>query len=421
VASQFHESLEKYAEVAVKVGLNLQPGQRLLIGIPTRGNLGTSIELAPLVRLIAKIAYQCGARLVEVLWDDDQLRLIRYQYAAKDSFSEFPDWRTDAVNDYAREGDAILLISSDDPDLFREQDPALIDTLRQTELKHLKPFSELQSKNAMNWSIIAAPRAGWLRKILPDLPGEDREEKFWDMLFKICRIDKPDPVSAWFDHIHQLTTRRDYLNEKQYVALKLEGPGTDLTVGLPKGHIWGAARMTSLNGIPFTANLPTEEIFTIPHKDRTEGVVSSSKPLSYGAMYIEDFSLTFSNGKVVGASSRAGEESLHKILETDEGASMLGEIALVPHSSPISQLELLFFSTLIDENAANHLALGRAFRFCIKGGEVMSDEEFSAAGGNQSLVHVDFMIGSGEMDVDGRTEDGSSEPIMRDGEWAFEL
>jgi aminopeptidase len=420
MAPQFEEYLEKYAEVTVKVGLNLQPGQKLLIGVPTRGSLGTAIDLAPLVRLIAKAAYQCDARLVEVLWDDDQLRLIRYQYAKRDTFEEFPTWRADAVIDAAQEGDAVLIIFSEDPELFLQEDPMLTNTVRQTALKHIKPFSELQSKNHMNWTVITAPREGWLKKVLPSLSAEDRQEKFWELLFKICRIDQPDPIEAWMEHIQNLTTRQETLNLKQYDALKLTGPGTDLTIGLPKGHIWGSARMTSHNGIPFTANIPTEEVFTIPHKSRTEGVVSSSKPLSYGPMYIDEFSLTFSEGKVIGASSRVGEDSLHKILETDEGASMLGEIALVPNSSPISQLNLLFYNTLIDENAASHIALGRAFRFAIEGGEVMSDDEFASAGGNQSLIHVDFMIGSEEMDVDGITGDGAMEPVMRAGEWAFE-
>jgi len=421
VIPSFEKELEKYAEVAIKVGLNLQPGQRLLIGVPFQGNLGVPIDLAPLVRLIVAKAYQAGARLVDVLWDYDQLRLIRNQYAPRDSFEGYPTWRTDAAIDFAREGDATLIIFAEDPDLFLHEDPSLINTLRQTALQHSRPYSEMQSKNQMNWLIITAPRDAWMRKVLPEIAPEERQNRFWEMLFKICRIDQPDPVSAWMDHIHELTTRRDYLNQKRFDALKLTGPGTELMVGLPKGHTWKAARMTALNGIDFTANIPTEEIFTIPHKDRTEGVVSSSKPLCYGGMLIEDFSLTFSQGKVVDASSKTGKESLERILKTDEGARRLGEVALVPHSSPISQLNILFYNTLIDENASSHLALGRSFRFAMEGGESMSDEEFAAAGGNQSLIHVDFMIGSGKMDVDGITEGGSSEPIMRNGEWAFEV
>jgi aminopeptidase len=421
MSASLEKNMDKYAEVVVKVGLNLQHGQRLLIGVPFQGNLGTSIDLAPLVRLIAAKAYQSGARLVDVLWDDDQLRLIRNQYAPSDSFEEFPSWRTNAAFEVAREGDAVLIIFSEDPDLFLKQDPSTISILRQTALEHSKSFSELQSKNHMNWVVITAPREGWLKKVLPELAPEERKDRFWEMLFKICRIDHPDPVSAWMKHIHELTTRRDYLNQQRYDALKMTAPGTDLTIGLPKGHIWRAARMTSLNGIAFTANIPTEEIFTIPHRHRTEGVVSSSKPLNYAGMLIEDFSLTFSQGKVVEVRSSRGKDSLDKILETDEGARRLGEVALVPHSSPISQLNILFYNTLIDENAASHLALGRALRFGIEGGERMSDEEFAAAGGNQGLAHVDFMIGSGEMDVDGLTKEGASEPVMRNGEWTFEV
>jgi aminopeptidase len=209
------------------------------------------------------------------------------------------------------------------------------------------------------------------------------------------------------------------MNRKQYAALKLAAPGTDLTVGLPKGHVWRGGRLTTQGGISFTPNIPTEEIFTMPHKDRVEGVVTASKPLSYGGALIEGFSLTFSQGRVVDASAEKGEQGLQKLLETDEGARRLGEVALVPHSCPISQSGLLFYNILIDENASNHVALGRANKFSIENGEGMSDDEFAALGGNNSLVHVDFMVGSGEMDVDGVAEDGAVEAVMRGGEWAF--
>jgi aminopeptidase len=280
---------------------------------------------------------------------------------------------------------------------------------------------DLLVKNATNWAVVTAPVDGWPEKVFPHLPPDSRKAKFWDTIFEICRVKQADPVSAWQDHVNRLVARSNYLNRKRYAALKLAAPGTDLTVGLPRGHIWRGARMSSQNGIDFTANIPTEEIFTIPHKDKTEGVVTATKPLSYGGSLIEDLSLTFSKGQVVKATARKGEESLHKLLEMDEGASRLGEVALVPHSSPISQSGLLFYNILIDENASNHIALGRAYKFSVEGGEAMSDDEFAAAGGNHSLIHIDFMIGSGEMDVDGLVEDGTAEPIMRGGEWVFEV
>jgi aminopeptidase len=422
MSSEFERNLDKYAEVIVRVGLNLQPTQRLLImGVPYLGIYGAPLELAPLVRLIVTKAYQVGARLVDVMWNDDQLRLIRFQHAPRDSFEEFPTWRADGALEAAQGGDAALLILAEDPDLLIKQDPTLITTVHQTGFKHMKPFSDLRGKNAMNWVVITAPVDGWSDKVFPNLPPEDRQARFWDTLFEICRVKQPDPVSAWEDHVNELASRRDYLNYKRYAALRLTAPGTDLVAGLPRGHVWRAARMTTQSGIDFTGNIPTEEVFTAPHKDKTEGVVRSTKPLSFGGRLIEDFSLTFSEGRVVKAAAKKGEESLRELLEMDEGASRLGEVALVPQSSPISQSGLLFYNLLIDENAASHIALGQGLRFCIEGGEAMSDDEFAAVGGNHSLIHIDFMIGSGEMDVDGLAEDGTAEPIMRSGEWMFEV
>jgi aminopeptidase len=419
MSSEFERNLDKYAEVIVRVGLNLQPGQRLLIGTPGFGIYGTPIELLPLVRLIVTKAYKAGARLVDVMWNDDQLRLIRFQHAPRDSFEEFPEWRANAAFEAAKAGDAVLSLLAENPDLLLEQDPELVATVFQTKVKHFKPFGDLRSKNAMNWTVVTAPVDGWPEKVFLDLPPDSRKAKFWDTIFEICRVKQDDPVAAWRDHVDQLVARSNYLNHKRYTALKLTAPGTDLTVGLPGGHIWRSGCMTSQTGIDFTANIPTEEIFTIPHKDKTAGVVTATKPLSYGGSLVEDFSLTFSEGRVVKATAKKGEESLHKLLETDEGASRLGEVALVPHSSPISQLGLLFYNILIDENASNHIALGRAYEFGLEGGEAMSGDEFAAAGGNHSLIHIDCMIGSGEMDVDGLTPDGTAEPIMRGGEWAF--
>jgi aminopeptidase len=382
---------------------------------------GVPLELAPLVRLIVIKAYQVGARLVDVMWNDDQLRLIRFQHAPRDSFKEFPTWRADAASEVSEAGDAVLIILAEDPGLLAEQDPTLITSVHHTSFKHTKPFSDLRSKNAMNWVVVTAPVDGWPDKVFPDLTPDTRKAQFWDTLFEICRVKQSDPVSAWMEHVNELAGRRDYLNHKRYVGLGLTAPGTDLKVGLPREHVWRAARMTSQNGIDFTGNIPTEEVFTIPHKDKTEGVVTSSKPLSFGGTLIEEFSLTFAEGRVVKATAGKGEESLHALLETDEGSRRLGEVALVPHSSPISQSGLLFYNILIDENAASHIALGRGLRLNVEGGETMSDDQFAALGGNRSLIHIDFMVGSGDMDVDGLTEDGSAEPIMRSGEWAFQL
>lgn len=419
MSSEFDQNLERYVEIILKVGLNLQQGQRLLIGRAV--GIGTPIlELAPFVELITKRAYQMGAKFVDVIWNDPKLYLIRLQHAPRDSFEEYPTWISNAFIEFAEKGDAILFIYADIPDLFIDQDPELMTIMRKVDAIHFKPFNDLQSRNAMSWTVVSPPVEGWAEKIFPDLSPDMRKTKMWDTIFDICRVKIKDPVSAWNDHIKQLYARTNHLNHKKYITLKLEAPGTDLRIGLPKGHIWQSGSMTTQSGIPITVNIPTEEVFTSPQKNKTEGVVTATKPLPVEVV-IEDFSLTFSKGRVVKATAKKGEKTLNKLLEMDEGMSRLGEIALVPHSSPISQSGILFYNRLIDENASCHIALGRGLRFCMENGDKMSDEEFMTAGGNVSLGHIDFMIGSEEMDIDGIMEDGTSEPIMRKGEWAFEV
>lgn len=417
--NEFEQNLEKYADVLVKVGLNLQPGQKLLIGFPAFGVYGVPLELAPLVRVVTRKAYQAGARLVDVLWNDDQMRLIRFQEAPRDSFAEFPTWRADVAYEAAESGDAILILFAEDPELLKEQDPELMGQFNGANWAHIGPTMELLSKNATNACVATAPVAGWVDKLFPESPTREGKEKFWDMIFEICRVKQADPVRAWRAHLMELNQRVDYLDQKKYTSLKYSGPGTDLTVGLPAGHLWHGAGVTSQTGIDFTANIPSEEIFTLPHKNQVDGVVSATKPLAYGGSLIEEFTLKFSEGRVVEISASKNENVLRGLIETDEGAGRLGEAALVPHSSPISQTGMLFHNILLDENAANHLALGSAYKFNVENGEEMSDEAFAGIGGNQSLVHVDFMIGSAEMDVDGVRDDGTIEPIMRGGEWAF--
>ena len=421
MSSEFEQKLEKYAEVLLKVGLNLQPGQRLLIGGPTLDADGVPLESAPLVRLLAKKAYQMGARLVDVVWGDKQLRLIRFQNAPKDSIEEYPKWRIDARYDISKAGDANLHFTSPNPDLLSEVEPELISQFQTSYYKQMKHVYDLLTSNVFNWLVASVPNDDWADILFPDFPQNRRKNKLWDTIFEICRINQEDPIAAWEKHNDNLAKRCNYLNQKQYTALKLTAPGTDLMIGLPKDHYWEGGRSTAQNSITFTANIPTEEVFTMPHKDKVEGVVSTTKPVYYGGCTIENCILKFSKGRIVEAQAEKGEEFILKTLETDEGARQLGEIALVPHSSPISQLGLLFYSMLIDENASNHIALGQAYRDSLKNGKALTDEEFMAAGGNNSLIHLDFMIGSGEMDVDGILEDKTAEPIMRNGEWAFDV
>lgn len=407
----FEQKLQNYAELAVKIGVGLRAGQRLLVRAP--------VESAPLIRLIVESAYKAGARLVDVIWNDDAITLARFKYAPRDSFEEFPTWQAEAITQIAAHGDAVLSIHASDPDLLKEQDPDLVALAQQVAQTHLTPFRRKVMSNELNWSVISLPIAGWAAKVFPDSPPQEQMAKLWETIFKVCRIDQPDPIAAWQRHVQGLAAQCDYLNARRYAALKYTAPGTDFTLGLPDHHLWQGVDSQTPAGISFIANIPTEEIFTLPHRERAEGVVSSTKPLSYGGMLIKDFSLTFAGGRIVKVTAKTGEAILQKLIETDEGSARLGEVALVPHSSPISQSGLLFYNTLFDENASNHLAIGRAYRFCLKNGPQMTDQEFTAAGGNDSLAHVDFMIGSAKMDIDGVKADGSTEPVIRAGEWAF--
>jgi aminopeptidase len=413
------QDLQKYAELVVRVGLNLRAGQRLHINnLSTRGVL---LHTAPLVREIAKAAYKAGARYVDVLWGDEELLKMRVQMAPRDSFNEFSDWQVKAVMDLFEQDGANLFIRSNNPNLMDGEDPEIVGQMQKVYLGRYEEYTNLIGQNKINWLVIAAAGPAWAARVFPNLEPAEAEKKLWKAIFSITRVDQPDPVAAWEKHVRELQKRSEYLNAKQYTAFHYTAPDTDLTVGLPPGHFWNSAGSTTQSGIFYIANMPTEEIFTLPHKDQINGHVSASMPLSNGGALIEDFALTFENGHVVKATAKKNEAVLNKIISADEGASSLGEVALVPHSSPIAQSGLLFYDALIDENAASHLALGRAYKYTLKDAENLSDEEFKARGGNVSMVHVDFMVGSNKMDIDGITQDGVVEPVMRQGEWAFDV
>jgi aminopeptidase len=415
-ATNHERQLRAYGELAVKVALNLQPGQRLLLIGPLA--TGLSFEAAPLVRQIAESAYRAGAPLVEALWGDESLLLTRVAHAPASSVSEFSAWMPRALTEHVEAGHAVLSIYANDPDLLRNERPETVSALQQATSRAMQPFRELISRNHTNWAVIAAAGSGWAAKVFPDHRPEEQVDRLWQEIIRLCRLDQPDPIAAWTAHLEGLRARADHLNAKRYQALRYTGPGTALTIGLPAAHVWVSGHTTSRNGICFTANLPTEEVFTIPHKDRVEGTVRSTKPLSYGGTLIEDFSLTFRDGRVVDVTAARGETVLRQLVETDPGAAQLGEIALVPHSSPVSQSGRLFYSTLFDENAATHVALGSAYKFTLQGAESMDDAAFAEAGGNRSVTHVDFMIGSSDLDIDGVGRNGVTEPLMRRGEWA---
>lgn len=406
--------LDKYAELAVRVGVNLREGQRLLIA-------GVPVQLAPLVRLVTKHAYLAGARFVDVEWEDREIDRLQLEYGPPESLTEFADWRAQLNSDYFERGDATLAIVGEDPDLMAGQDPAALEKVNKVRVEKMAPVLAHISANDSNWSLIAGATTAWARKVFPELTYDTAEARLWDVIFDVCRVRSADPVTDWRQHITILRAREDYLNARMFKRLHFKAPGTDLTVGLPAGHCWLSGGLTARNGIHAVVNMPTEEVFTMPHRNQVDGIVSSTKPLSYTGNIIEDFTLTFEDGRVVKTTAEKGQAALDTLLDTDEGSRSLGEVALVPHSSPVSQSNLMFHNILFDENASNHLALGAAYKFSLRDGTAMSDDAFLGAGGNQSLNHVDFMFGSDEMDVDGISQDGTAEPIMRNGEWAFDV
>ena len=311
----------------------------------------------------------------------------------------------------------MLSIYANDPDQLKDYQPDLVAAVQQATARAVRPFREHISRNRTNWGVVGAASGAWAARVYPDLPPAEQMTALWGAIERLCRLDRPDPIAAWETHLAELAARTDHLNAKQYTALRYTGPGTTLTIGLPEGHVWVGGRSTAASGIRFAPNLPTEEVFTMPHKDRVDGTVRSTKPLSYGGTLIEGFSLTFAGGRVVDVSAEKGEAVLRRLVAMDAGAARLGELALVPHNSPVAQSGVLFYNTLFDENAASHVALGAAYKFTLRGGEGMTDEAFEAAGGNRSATHVDFMIGSPELDVDGVRADGAAEPVMRRGDW----
>jgi len=410
--TKFQESLEKYAELAVKVGVNVQQGQTLVVN--------TSIEAAEFVRLVVKKAYEAGAKNVVVNWSDDAVSRIKYDLAPDESFTEYPKWRAQETIELAENGAAFMGIVSASPDQLKGVKSERIANFQKAAGKALEKYRQYTQSDKVSWTVIAAPSKAWAQKVFPQAPtAEESVKLLWDAIFKATRVDSEDPVQAWKDHDKKLHKIVDYLNEKRYKKLHYTAPGTDLTVGLPEGHLWVGAGSINEKGHEFMANMPTEEVFTVPQKDAVDGYVSSTKPLSYGGNIIDEFTITFENGRIVDVKAKEGEEILKQLVETDEGSHYLGEMALVPHNSPISESNILFFNTLFDENASNHFAIGSAYAFCVEGGKKMSREELEKHGLNQSITHVDFMVGSAKMNIDGIKEDGSTEPIFRNGDWAF--
>ncbi|MCO7735565.1 aminopeptidase [Brucella sp. RRSP16] len=402
--------LERLAEVAVRVGLQLREGQDLVITAP--------VVALPLVRLIAKHAYKAGAGLVTPFFADDEMALARYENASDASFDRAASWLYEGMAKAYSDGAARLAIAADNPMLLSSQDPAKVSRANRANSKAYQPALEKIAGFDINWNIISYPNPAWAQLMFPNDPEDVATRKLAEAIFAASRVDVDDPVGAWAAHNAALRTRTRFLNGKAYSALHFKGPNTDLTVGLADGHEWHGGASTAKNGITCNPNIPTEEVFTTPHALRVEGYVTSTKPLSHQGTLIENIAVRFEGGRIIEAKASRGEEVLNKVLDTDEGARHLGEVALVPHSSPISQSGLLFYNTLFDENAASHIALGQCYSKCFIDGAKLTPEQIKAQGGNSSLIHIDWMIGSGQIDVDGINADGTREPVMRGGEWA---
>ncbi len=402
--------LDRLAEVTVKVGLRLQPGQNLFLTAP--------VAALPLVRRIAEHAYRAGANLVTPLFSDEEISLARYRHAPDASFDAAPAWLYEGVAKAFEENTARLAIVGDDPMLLSGEDPARVARASKANSVAYQPALAKIAGFDINWNIVAFPGASWAARMFPNDPEDVAVAKLADAIFSASRVDGEDPVAAWNAHNADLRRRTEWMNARRFSALHFTGPGTDLTVGLADEHEWQGGASTAKNGITCNPNIPTEEVFTTPHAGRVEGHVSSTKPLSHQGTLIDDIRVRFEGGRIVEAKASRGEEVLNKVLDTDEGARRLGEVALVPHSSPISKSGLLFFNTLFDENAASHIALGQCYSKCFLNGADLSPEEVAARGGNKSFIHIDWMIGSDQVDVDGVGADGTRTPVFRKGEWA---
>ena len=404
------QKLDKLAQLAVKVGLGLREGQDLFLTSPT--------SALPLARKITEYAYKAGAGLVTTIFADEEMTLARYRYGHDLSFDRAPGWLYDGLARAFDDNTARLAISGDNPMLLGSEDPEKVGRANRALSKAYRPALTKIVAHEINWSIVPYPGASWARVVFPDDEEDVAIGKLADAIFKATRVSTSDPVAAWDEHNKALYARREWLTGKNFAVLKYTGPGTDLTLGLAEGHAWKGGGGVARNGVRCNPNIPTEEVFTTPHRLRVDGIVSATKPLSYNGTLITDIAMKFEGGKITEVKAARGRDVLEKAMDSDEGGRRIGEVALVPHSSPISQSGILFYNTLFDENAASHIALGQCYSDCFVDGETITPEEVERRGGNKSVIHIDWMIGSGEIDIDGIGQDGSVTPVMRKGEWA---
>ena len=405
------EIITKYVDLALNIGINLQKEQILVIMSP--------VETAPFTRLLVEKAYELGASEVIVHWSDDFCKKMTFTYGKKEIFEEMPAWQVDSLMYYANKGAAFLSIAANDPELLAGIDSEKIGACQKTRGQALKPYYDKIMVNELQWNIISVPTLAWAKKVFPNANDNEAIDLLWNAILKSTKADTENPIETWKNHLSILKEKMDYLNNKQFEKVVITNSlGTNLTVKLPKNHIWASGKDVTQSGIEFVANIPTEEVFSMPHKYGVDGIVYASKPLNYGGTLIEDFSITFKDGKIIDFSAKSGYEALENLVSIDEGAKYLGEIALVPFDSPISNLGILFYNTLFDENASCHLAIGQAYSSCIQNGDKLSSEEMEKVGMNDSLTHVDFMFGTSDLSIVGYEENGNCENIFINGNWA---
>ena len=407
----FEEKLEQYAELAVKVGVNIQKGQYLLIN--------TTTDTLNFTRIVVKKAYEAGAGKVEVNLTDPFFTRSFYEFGAEEEFNAFPKWIVTQRDELIAKKGALLWIDAEDPDLLSGVPSSRISAQQKASGTALARYRKAIMNDEIAWSIIAVPSEKWAAKVFPTLPVDEQMAALWEAIFKTVRIGEGSAVENWHQHIDNLENRAAQLNEKKFAELHYKAPGTDLVISLPEKHLWQSGSSKTPDGTIFVANMPTEEVYTLPSKFGVSGTVKNTKPLAYQGNIIDEFSLTFENGKIVNAQAETGNELLQDLITSDEGSAYLGEVALVPHQSPISESGILYYNTLFDENASNHLAIGEAYPTCFEGGRELEEGQLEALGINVSITHVDFMIGGPEMDIDGVLPDGTELPIFRKGNWAF--
>lgn len=402
--------IQDYARLLIKMGLNVQQGQNVVISAP--------VECVEFARLCARAAYNAGCREVLMNWSDDGITRLKYLYADEEIFDEYPAWTADFYNTMSAQGAAWLAIHASDPESMKGVDPVRMQRTNLAAGKALEDFRKRQMTNYYPWCVASVPTRGWAQKVFPHLQPDQAMDALWKAILDATRVTG-DPIAQWEAHIQKLAHRKNILTEYQFQYLHYRnGLGTDLRVELPQDHVWEGGSEVTANGTVFCANMPTEEVFTAPKRDGVNGKVVASKPLVLSGNIVEDFSLTLQNGKIVDVQAKCGKEFLEREIELDEGAAYLGEVALVPYDSPISNSGILFYNTLFDENASCHFAFGEAYP-CVRGGAKMSKEELEARGLNMSMTHVDFMVGTKDLSILGITHDGKEVPVFQDGNFVI--